>query len=166
MTENHDEQTGDMNLAAFGESVRWHRQGEGLTQAQLGQRMADAGFPWHTSTVSKTESGQRDATVSELLELARIFDVPPTALVSLPITMLHLERSLRNDVDRTRAEAEGYETRADEAASRIAQQREQIADLQRLIAEAESLIDTDLTLEAAYRQRAQELRQQVLVAVL
>lgn len=149
-----------MNLAAFGEAVRWHRQGEGLTQAELGRRMSEAGFPWHTSTVSKTESGQRDATVSELLELARIFDVPATALVSLPITMLHLGHSLRGDVDRTRAEADEYETRADEAAARVSRAREQVADLKQLLAETERLIETDLALEAAYRERAQEFRTQ------
>jgi transcriptional regulator with XRE-family HTH domain len=113
MTGSADE---SLNSAQIGETVRWHRQANQLTQAQLGERMAQAGFPWHKSTVSKTESGQRDTTVRELIALARIFEVSASALVSMPATAL-IEAQLKGaapvaaDPKKVRAWAaeQGYE---------------------------------------------------------
>lgn len=93
----------------FGKVVRWHRKEWGLTQAQLAERMAQAGFPWHKSTVSKTESGQRDATVSELFELARIFSVPPAALVSPDTHALEQLQALVTEIE---ADLQAYRGRA------------------------------------------------------
>ncbi len=60
---------GRADLDASGEAVRWFRQEADLTQAEVAEQMAEYGFPWHTSTVSKTESGARDMSVSELEQL-------------------------------------------------------------------------------------------------
>jgi len=118
----------------FGMAVRWHRKEWGLTQAQLAERMAQADFPWHKSTVSKTESGQRDATVSELFELARIFSVPPAALVSPDMRALEQLQAL---VTEMKADLEP-DMRA-------------LEQLQALVTEMKADLE-------AYRGRARELR--------
>ena len=72
---------GRADLDASGEAVRWFRQEADLTQAEVAEQMAEYGFPWHTSTVSKTESGARDMSVSELIALAEVLGTTASELV-------------------------------------------------------------------------------------
>lgn len=61
--------------AAFAANLRRARTDRGLTQAQLAEGMASAGFKWHSPTVYKVENGERQIQLGEALELARILDV-------------------------------------------------------------------------------------------
>ncbi|MCX8495953.1 MAG: helix-turn-helix transcriptional regulator [Akkermansiaceae bacterium] len=61
--------------AAFAANLRRARTDRGLTQAQLAEGMASAGFKWHPPTVYKVENGERQIQLGEALELARILDV-------------------------------------------------------------------------------------------
>jgi transcriptional regulator with XRE-family HTH domain len=71
---------GDSRKARFGLALRGHRQAAGLKQAQLAEQMVAAGHPWHGSTVSKCEAGDRDPSLTELGDLASILN---TAVVDL-----------------------------------------------------------------------------------
>lgn len=94
--------------------------------------MAEAGHPWHTSTVSKTESGQRDPTMTEIIDLARILgDIPAHRLVPDAIILGQAEQAGR-DLQAEAAEAAEAEREADEAALRVQQIRSQIADLHQI----------------------------------
>ena len=54
----------------------------GLSQIELAARMAARGLPWYGSTVSKTESGDRPPTLTELYALAEVLDVDMNALLN------------------------------------------------------------------------------------
>ena len=59
----------------FGAGLRRYRRAAGLMQIELAARMVARGLPWHGSTVSKTESGDRPPHLSELHALAAVLDV-------------------------------------------------------------------------------------------
>lgn len=62
--------------------VRGLRRSGGLSQAELGERMAELGAAWSRTVVAQVESGRRETvTVPELLALALAFRVPVTALL-------------------------------------------------------------------------------------
>jgi len=155
MTGSADE---SLNSAQIGETVRWHRQANQLTQAQLGERMAQAGFPWHKSTVSKTESGQRDTTVRELIALARIFEVSASALVSMPATALHYQESLQTQATEMRAEAVRLDIRAADAAHRADLASKQLDNLEQQSVILRQLMEQDRELEKQSRALAARLR--------
>jgi transcriptional regulator with XRE-family HTH domain len=46
------------------------------SQAALAAEMSDRGFPWHATTVARTEKGQRRVDIDEARALADIFSVP------------------------------------------------------------------------------------------
>lgn len=118
----------ETDLGVFGVTLRHYRKRAELTQAELAERMAAAGHPWHTSTVSKTESGQRDPTMSEIIHLARILgDVPAHKLVPDAIILGQAEQ-VEQDAQ-AGVEAAEAESEADEVAFRAQQVRSQIADL-------------------------------------
>lgn len=58
--------------AAFAANLRSARAARGLTQAQVAEGMARAGFKWHPPTVYKVENGERQIQFGEALELASI----------------------------------------------------------------------------------------------
>lgn len=63
------------------ERVREVRRTRGLTAAQLGEKMAEAGVGWDRNTVASLENGRRSAvSVEELLCLAYVLDVAPVHL--------------------------------------------------------------------------------------
>lgn len=62
--------------AVVGGRVRALREAQGLSQAQLGQRMGELGFPMEQPTVYKLEKGARPIRLNELAALCIIFDVP------------------------------------------------------------------------------------------
>jgi transcriptional regulator with XRE-family HTH domain len=55
--------------AALRTSLRRIRELYGLSQRDLSERMAEAGFPWTHSTVSSVEGGRRSLTAAELIAL-------------------------------------------------------------------------------------------------
>lgn len=99
----------------FGRAVRLLRTSKGLKQSELAERMAERGYPWHGSTVSKTENGDRDPSLAEMCALAEIFDRPADYFLRAPATrdwhrleQLKLMRAQEREV----AEAvSGYEAR-------------------------------------------------------
>ncbi len=62
--------------AVVGGRVRALREAQGLSQAQLGQRMGELGFPMEQPTVYKLEKGARPIRLNELAALCIVFDVP------------------------------------------------------------------------------------------
>ena len=72
----------DQQMRGFGAGVRRGRQAAGMTQIELAARMAARGWPWYGSTVSKTESGDRPPTLTELYALAEVLDVDMIALLN------------------------------------------------------------------------------------
>ena len=67
--------TPDQSMCDFGTGLRRHRAAAGLSPMELAARMAAHGLPWHGSTVSKTESGDRPPHLSEPHALAVVLDV-------------------------------------------------------------------------------------------
>ena len=70
----------------FGRAVRLLRTARGLKQSELAEHMAARGFPWHGSTVSKTENGDRDPSLAEICALAEVFDKPADYFLRAPET--------------------------------------------------------------------------------
>ncbi len=75
-----NEQTTPASVLVFGLRVKHLRKTQRWTQARLGAEMSLRGHPWHGPTVSKSESGERVPSLTELLDLADIFEVDPTLL--------------------------------------------------------------------------------------
>ena len=65
----------DSRMREFGDALRVHRRAGGLTQVEVAARMTDAGHAWHGSTVSKTETGDRPPSLTELHALAAVLAV-------------------------------------------------------------------------------------------
>lgn len=58
------------------DNVRAYRKLRGLSQEQLGERMAELGHGWTAGIVGFVERGERNVTVNELLGLALVLGVP------------------------------------------------------------------------------------------
>lgn len=66
-----------------GERVRERREVLGLTQQQLGERLAPhLGRTWSRQAVSAAEKGGRDFAAAELVALGLVLDVMPAALLT------------------------------------------------------------------------------------
>lgn len=62
--------------------VREVRSARGLTAAQLGEKMTEAGIRWDRNVVASLENGRRAAvSVEELLALAAVLEVAPVHLI-------------------------------------------------------------------------------------
>ncbi|WP_433699268.1 helix-turn-helix domain-containing protein [Nocardiopsis sp. CA-288880] len=68
----------------IGQNVAVIRGQQGVTTEQLAQRLTDVGVPIKASAITKVEKGQRRLTVDELVALAVVLDVNPSALM-LPV---------------------------------------------------------------------------------
>ncbi len=78
--------------AAFAANLRSARAARGLTQAQVAEGMARAGFKWHPPTVYKVENGERQIQFGEALELARILGLSIDEMATVDgDTQKHLE---------------------------------------------------------------------------
>jgi transcriptional regulator with XRE-family HTH domain len=63
---------------AVGENVRRLREDRKITQEELSDYCRLAGLDWTRATIASLESGRReDLTISELVLVASVFDVPP-----------------------------------------------------------------------------------------
>jgi transcriptional regulator with XRE-family HTH domain len=60
---------------AFGANLRALREDNGISQPELARRMVERGWPWHQSTVYRTESGRQPLKLGEAVDLARILGV-------------------------------------------------------------------------------------------
>lgn len=69
-------------LPAVGEAVKWRRQQEGWSQAELSQRLADEGLRIDPSAVARIERAERDVRVGELLLMAVALNATPADLVA------------------------------------------------------------------------------------
>jgi transcriptional regulator with XRE-family HTH domain len=62
--------------------IREQRERVGMSQSELGRRMAALGWPWHPQTVQRVEAGQRKVTIGEAEALAGILDTSVTMLMT------------------------------------------------------------------------------------
>jgi transcriptional regulator with XRE-family HTH domain len=61
------------------------RRAAGLSQRELARDMKAAGFPWERDTVSQIETARRRLGLDELAALAAYFELPPQALLRMPL---------------------------------------------------------------------------------
>ena len=73
--------TNDSRMREFGDAMRVHRRARGLTQVEVAARMTAAGHAWYGSTVSKTESGARPPSLTEVHALAGVLTVDVVDLI-------------------------------------------------------------------------------------
>jgi transcriptional regulator with XRE-family HTH domain len=59
----------------FGANLRALRERNEISQPELARRMAERGWPWHQSTVYRTESGRQPLKLGEAVDLAKILGV-------------------------------------------------------------------------------------------
>lgn len=64
------------------DNTRAYRKLRGLSQEQLGERMAELGHGWTAGIVGFIERGERNVTVNELLGLALVLGVPIGKLIA------------------------------------------------------------------------------------
>lgn len=57
----------------LGENLRSLRERSGIPQAELARLMSEHGWPWHTSTVYRAETGKQTVSFAEAADLAAIF---------------------------------------------------------------------------------------------
>jgi transcriptional regulator with XRE-family HTH domain len=141
-------------LREYGEALRLQRTAAGLTQAQLAESMSQRGHPWHGSTVSKSESGDRDPSLLELYTLAGIFQTSVSSLVRAVASKAWLRRErelliadLEEDIEQAKAEAADRERElnaiTDRETEAIKQARERVAWMEEAIARHRSLIESE-----------------------
>ena len=136
MTENAE------GLQAIGKTVRWHRQEAGMTQAELAEQMAEQGLPWHTSTVSKTESGVREITVRELTALAEVLGTTPADLLEMRQSEINQSLVRQLQVSVTRRRANRLEDLARETTKRNDSAREEIEALEDMLRFWRGVVET------------------------
>lgn len=127
----------------LGRELRALREKLGWSQERVAQEMIQRGFPWRQSMAAKTEAAQRPVRVNELVALADIFKVSPMYL-------------LANASDQERG---AMFTELVATTSRIYRAQDQIAELQRHLAEAELELQTAMATRralSAQLEKAQE----------
>jgi transcriptional regulator with XRE-family HTH domain len=83
MEQKQPEQT--PQAAALVERIKALRDKRGWSAERLAQEMRTVGVPWNRGVVTKLETGRRkDVSVTELLALARVFQVFPVHLIVPP----------------------------------------------------------------------------------
>ena len=96
---------GEANLA---QRIRYEREGEGWSPADLARRMTEAGCSITTSAIYKIEARERTIKVDELIGLSRVFDLPVENLLT-PMDILRKEWSRQRVRDLDEAERALYE---------------------------------------------------------
>ena len=101
------------------------------------------GHPWHGPTVSKSESGERVPSLTELLDLADIFEVDPALLydASPPTARTDVAATL-DEVRQTAAqvEADGSRLEATSSCEMLRQHRGSVDRLMRSVDRVEDLL--------------------------
>jgi transcriptional regulator with XRE-family HTH domain len=78
----------------FVANLKAARKAIGLTQAQIGARMRDRGFPWSQSSVNKAESALRRLRLDEIEALSAIVCVPLGRMVDeTPTSIAQIAKS-------------------------------------------------------------------------
>lgn len=79
-----------------GLNIRHHREQQGMTQEQLGQRIAAYfGKTWTRQAVSDGEKGGRSWNASELVALADLLGTTPMRLITPPLALQEIELPTR-----------------------------------------------------------------------
>lgn len=65
----------------FGHSLKLVRSEAGMTQAEVSERMTEAGYPMSRVMIAKTESATRPVSVEELAAFAAVLQVPVPFLI-------------------------------------------------------------------------------------
>ncbi|MGN8245275.1 helix-turn-helix domain-containing protein [Cellulomonas soli] len=91
--------------ASVGAWVRRFREGRGLTQRQLAERLADSGWEIATTGITKIEKGSRSLRVSEVARIAAALGVEPADLMHVRTSDFksQMQRSVTNALDARRA---------------------------------------------------------------
>ncbi|MFI1948579.1 helix-turn-helix domain-containing protein [Streptomyces virginiae] len=71
----------DPTAATTAAAIRRLRTGRGWSTRDLAERLTAAGYDFNNAGVSRWENGTRRVTVTELMVLATVFNVPPIALL-------------------------------------------------------------------------------------
>ncbi|HEY0889665.1 MAG TPA: helix-turn-helix transcriptional regulator [Nocardioides sp.] len=79
---NDQQQPADSVDQLFAIRVRLRREELGLSQSEVGRRMADRGFPFHQTTVKRLEAGERVTRLGEAKALAEILRVSLSMLIA------------------------------------------------------------------------------------
>lgn len=139
----------------FGRRVKDLRRSEGLTQAQLAERLSQWGRSYHQTTVAKLEAGTRPTSLEELIPLAAALGVSQREFFEDPSPAeraAHNVRVAEQELLRLRSEF-GL------AHTRLAQLRDELgsaaARYERLVAELEEF---DESAAAERRKVAQDLK--------
>lgn len=64
-------------------NVREGRERAGISQSELGRRMASLGWQWHPQTVQRVEAGQRKVSIGEAEAVGGILGIPLDRLLLL-----------------------------------------------------------------------------------
>ncbi|MGY1845534.1 helix-turn-helix domain-containing protein [Modestobacter sp. SYSU DS0875] len=80
-TTSAPEDRGDLEFV-IGQRIRALREAQGMSQAQLGQKLASLGFPMEQPTVYKLEKGTRPIRVNEVAAAAAVLGVEIEDLLS------------------------------------------------------------------------------------
>lgn len=67
----------------FAQRVREQREQVGMSQSELGRRMAALGWPWHPQTVQRVEGGTRKVSIGEAEAIAEILGTSTLMLTTL-----------------------------------------------------------------------------------
>lgn len=92
---------GEANLA---ERIKYEREAEGWSPAQLAKAMTEAGCSISTSAIYKVEAGERTIKVDELIALSQVFDLTVENLLT-PMAVLKQEWAEQRLRDLDEAEA-------------------------------------------------------------
>jgi transcriptional regulator with XRE-family HTH domain len=137
-------------LREFGEALRLLRTSAGLTQIQLAELMSERGHSWYGSTVSKSESGERDPSLQEIYALAGVFQVATLALMRADASRAWLRRErelLIEDLKEDIAEAEDELTarllESEALTETIQQVREKLERLKQVLARNQAYLEQE-----------------------
>ncbi|WP_448002548.1 helix-turn-helix domain-containing protein [Agromyces bauzanensis] len=106
--------------SAFARAVRDARLALGLSQDDLGARMAQRGYDFHQTTIAKIERGARRVAVGEAAELADILGIPLAAVLGRdPASVSARRAQIEAKTRRVLADLAALEDRAREARGRL-----------------------------------------------
>lgn len=124
----------DTAEAIFARRVREMRRQTGMTQQQLADFMARTGDGIYRSTIGKIENGDRPVSVNEAVQIAGIFGVPLTEMLTTDTSREVLEArlavaSLRREADRFGEHIRQLEVLQGNTALRLAEAEKRLAEL-------------------------------------
>jgi transcriptional regulator with XRE-family HTH domain len=140
----------------LGMRLRALREAAGLSQGQLAQRMTDAGFSMHQTTIGKIELNERDVSVNEAVALASVLGVALADLLADP--------ELDAEAADLQAELQRVTTQRMELERERAGLRAQVADAEALAATAKVRLALGAPELREMRERERELDRRLTAA--